>query len=142
MYRIVHRVAAILANIYHRSGGKVGDRVLSGKTVSRWKPSLRTAAITMTVAVSAAEPIATEKKYNTSAMSGMSVSNMSLGFEEESNLSAHFDQSMKLTNARASERSDSLVPLGMSLEPLQCEKSSSSMSTDSSLVLGHVFDDK
>lgn len=87
-----------------------------------------------------------KKKYNTSGMSGMSMSNMSLGFEEESNLSAYFDQSMKLqgsrNNPRFSERNDSSAPLGMNLEPLPGEKSSSSMSTDSSLVLGHVFDDK
>eukprot|EP00537_Pseudo-nitzschia_pungens_P010946 CAMPEP_0172393320 /NCGR_PEP_ID=MMETSP1061-20121228/9212_1 /TAXON_ID=37318 /ORGANISM="Pseudo-nitzschia pungens, Strain cf. pungens" /LENGTH=598 /DNA_ID=CAMNT_0013124357 /DNA_START=18 /DNA_END=1814 /DNA_ORIENTATION=- len=96
-----------------------------------------------------------KKKHNASAISGMSLSttSLSIGFEEESELSALFDTSMKIytTNLndqgkrtpprssspkggrpRSNERNQNSALLGMSLATIPGgEKSSSSMSTDS-----------
>eukprot|EP00536_Pseudo-nitzschia_multiseries_P011347 jgi/Psemu1/308124/fgenesh1_kg.382_\ len=103
-----------------------------------------------------------KKKHNASAMSLMSASttSISLNFEEESNLSAMLDSSMKIhstglndqpprsasptpraSRPRSNEKNHNSTLLGMSLAtiPGGGEKSSSSMSTDSGLA--RLFDD-
>lgn len=92
-----------------------------------------------------------KNKKHDASMSGMSMSatSLSLGFEEESELSAMFDTSMKFEqgggnyttglNDRRKERKIKADLLGMSLATITAEKSNSSMSCDSSL--SRLFDD-